>query len=533
MKKILCIFISVIFLLSSCSFSIEAPHITDNAETQDNDDFIVTENNEKLKLPIYEYDTLNPLFTKSSSVSETMRLVYEPLFEINADYTAVPVLAESYSVSDGGKRVRVTLKEGIKFHDGTLFNAADVKYSFDTIKNYHGKYIEYVKDVRSCEREGNYTVVFNLTRPVANFASLLTFPIIANNSSLTADDTFIPNGTGPYGYIGKGDTHSLQLRVFDQWHKTLPAIKEVSLLIITDKQTATYAFGANEVDCITGQAVNLAKYNPKGQNNMYSYTSNALTLIGMNFYNSIFWGKNTRQAFSYLVDKESVMKNIIYRRGKETDVPINPDSWYYGGHTEVYNYDTSKAEQLLLLDGWTKLETGGYSRNFNGTEQQLKLNILVNGENEEKVDIANAVAQNFIDMGIPTSVVAASFDEYYRLLNSKQFDMAVCEVVMPNNMDPYMLLSSSSNYFTYSNPDMDALLESIGIASDRETTLSYYGGICDLFVDDAPFIPMFFREGTLICNTKIVGDIRPGPENVFANIDEWYLYNQSRGLNNE
>ncbi|MCH5184998.1 MAG: peptide ABC transporter substrate-binding protein [Oscillospiraceae bacterium] len=529
MKRSIYIILAVLTVfLSACDIDIpnipgiENQNPAENGGT-DGNELVIDRNEGVLRLPIYEYDTLNPLFTKSSSVREAMRLIYEPLFDVTGDYTAKPVLAEGYTVSDGGKKVTVRLKNGVVFHDGAKFTANDVKYTFELVKNYKGKYLEYVRDVRSCETSGENTVVFNLSKPVANFVSLLTFPIVKNKSSYAADQTFVPNGTGAYRYAGRGDVKELKLTANENWHDIIPGIKEVSLMTMTDKQMAIYAFGANEVDCITGRAVNLSKYNPKGKNNMYSYTSNDLTLIGMNFYNSVFWGKSTRQAFSYLIDKESIMKNIIYQRGTRTDVPINPDSWYYMAHNEVYEYDPAKAEELLALDGWVRGEDGGFSRTFNNAPQKLSFNILVNGENEEKLDIANEIAEKFISFGIPAGVRALSYDEYRSELSLKQFDMAVCEITLPNNMDPSMLLSSSGNYFTYSNPNMDKLLDDIGMITDKQALVSYYSDICSLFIDDAPFIPLFFREGTLICSTRIVGEILPGPENVFANIYEWYI----------
>lgn len=523
MKRLLCVLLAaVIALLPGCDILDKVPQKNNNNE----DDLTVIQS-DSLRLPIYEYDTMNPLFTQSSSVREVMRLIYEPLFDIKADYTASAVLAEGYSVSGGGKKVTVHLKKGVKFHNGEVFSAEDVKYTFDLIKEHKGRYFEYMRDAKSCEAVDEYTVEFSLSRPVANFVSLLTFPIVKNKTSAVSDNTFVPNGTGAYKYAGKGNIHEINLTVNEGWRAALPNIKKITIADMTDKQAAIYAFGANEVDCITGRAVNLSKYNPKGKNNTYSYTSNDLTLLGMNFYNPIFWGKNTRQAFSYLVDKDYIMKNVLYQRGTQTDVPVNPDSWYYTGYGGVYSCDPAKAKELLALDGWLEKEGGGYERTFNGAAQELRLNILVNGENEEKVDIANQIAANFISAGIPTGIVALSYTDYLANLGNKQFDMVICEIMLPNNMDPYMLLSSSGNYFTYSSPEMDKLLKDAGEVSDRQAVTLCYNDICRRFVDDAPFIPLFFREGALICGAKVLGDIQPGPENVFANINEWYIYTET------
>jgi len=518
--------IMVILMLSACDTDLSELNEANILSAKSKGEFVVAENDDNLILAVYEYDTMNPLFTHSSSVREAMRLIYEPLFDINPDYSAEPVLAESYSLSEDGKKVTVQLRKNIMFHDGVTFNANDVVYTFESVKAYQGRYLEYMKDVRSCEKNGEYSVVFTLSRPIPNFVSLLTFPIVKNHSSLTADKTFTPIGTGAYKYKGKGDIHEIRLGVSESWRGTEPNIKEVSLLVMTDKQRAIYAFGASEIDCISGRAVDLNKYNLKGSNNIYNYSSNDLTFLGINFYNPIFWGKGTRQALSCLVNKDNIIRNVIYQRGTKTDVPINPLSWQYGEHIENYTYDSARAEILLADDGWTKNDSGVYSRIFNGAEQNLKMNILVNGENEEKVNIANEIAQNLTDVGIPTGVSAVSYNDYAAKLTSKQYDIAVCEVNMPNNMDLYSLLSSEGNYFTYSSAEMDGLISKAGRSADKAQVTECYAEISRLFIEDAPFVPLFFRHGTLICGKKVTGNILPGPEYLFKNVDEWFIYNE-------
>ena len=85
-----------------------------------------TEVSNSLSVGLLDFDTFNPLLTKSETVKECMEFVYEPLFELNEKLQAVPILAESYTVSPDGRTIDITLKNNIQWQDGSNFNAYDV-----------------------------------------------------------------------------------------------------------------------------------------------------------------------------------------------------------------------------------------------------------------------------------------------------------------------------------------------------------------------------------------------------------------------
>ena len=89
-----------------------------------------TEVSNSISVGLLDFDTFNPLLTKSETVKECMEFVYEPLFELNEKLQAVPILAESYTVSPDGRTIDITLKNNIQWQDGSNFNAYDVSYTF-------------------------------------------------------------------------------------------------------------------------------------------------------------------------------------------------------------------------------------------------------------------------------------------------------------------------------------------------------------------------------------------------------------------
>ncbi|MCX7715015.1 MAG: peptide ABC transporter substrate-binding protein [Clostridia bacterium] len=511
----------LILLLAAC----RGEYASEPAQTDLSGEFVVKESSSIIRIPVYSFDTFNPIATNSTSVADAMRLIYEPLFEIDKNFNTNPVLAKGYNLSSDGLRIEIYLRDDVNWHDGTKFTAYDVDYTVKSILQGNSVYKSNLQDVAEYRVQGNYTYVFTLKHPTPNFEALLDFPIVQNKTGMSVDADYIPIGTGPYMFTSENAAKRIVLKANANWHGGNVNIKNISIFLLKDKETAVSAFEANEVDCITTSALSLKKYMPRGKTTQFDYISNDMTYLGINFFNSVLWGSSTRKAISCLIDKNTIVSGILYDRGEAVDIPVNPSAWYYDSQSRVYTFDTARAAELLAADGWA-LSSGVYTRNFNGTVQPLKLEILTNSDNKEKVDIANNIAKTFSENGILATVKAVSFSEYQSLIKEKRFDLFVGEIVMPDNMDPSFLLGSGGNYFTYSNPEMDALIMRMGTVQGKDALKQMYVQFGELFNKEIPFIPIFFRKESLISNASVSGEVEPSFRNVYKNIAKWYVYNK-------
>ena len=521
MKKAL-IFVLVILLLTSCKSGDSVSQTEKPSSDIDNGEWIVKQNETELTLAVYSVDTFQPIATKSTSVTDAMSLVYEPLFRLNGTLKPVGALASGYSVSSDGMTIEITLNSNAKWHDNTKFSASDVDYTVKSIMNSDSVYKSYLQNVVSCSASGSSKYIFRLSRPVPNFIANLTFPIIKSGTSMEINADYIPIGTGPYKYGGKIGSKLINLVQNENWHGGSVGIKSIRLDVLKDKETAISAFEANEVSCITSKTVDLNQYTPRGKVSTKDYVSNNMVYLGINFYKQVLWGTGTRQALGYIINKDELTEKQMYGRAVAVDVPINPSAWYYEAESKSYHYDKDAANALLIQDGWNKGEWG-YSRIINGTDTPLKLQILVNGENEEKVNIANAVAKYLNDSEIAAEVKAVPYEEYKSLIERKEFDLFIGETVMPNCMDSTFLVGSGGNYFTYSSSDMDLKIANIGKAPSEDATKIAVSEFDKLFNTDIPFIPLFFKKESLIFNNTLAGNVEPNFSNVYGGITEWYI----------
>lgn len=508
----------ILFMMCGCAKN-EAPR-QENDEQLPSGELIIVDGESAITLPVYNFDTFNPVITASEVIADGMRAVYEPLFDFDASGRKKGVLAESISMSPDGLTATVNLKNGVLWHDGSTFSAEDVVYTVNTIKANKSVYSHNVRDVVSCRSAGN-AVVFTLSRPVPEFAALLNFPIIKNGTSREQSTDYIPIGTGPYKYREKSGSNRIIFTASSNWHGGAAKIKNITFEILKDKDSAVYAFEANELQCITTKTIDLTKHTPKGAVRSADFVSNNMVFLGMNFYNSVLWGESTRQAIAYMIDKEKIVKSDMYDRAVETDIPVNPSLWYYDAETG-YNFDTVYAEEILASDGWIKNEYGKYIRDFNGTNQLLSLELLVNSDNDEKISIANRIAAQMNDLGMSIKIVPLPYAEYTQRINSKQFDLFIGEIEMPGNMDPTILTGSGGNYFTYVSGEMDNLVKTMGLTYDEEAYKVLHRQFAELFCKDMPFVPICFKKGSLIYSSAISGDIKPNMYGIYSDIGEWY-----------
>ena len=480
-----------------------------------------TEVSNSISVGLLDFDTFNPLLTKSETVKECMEFVYEPLFELNEKLQAVPILAESYTVSPDGRTIDITLKNNIQWQDGSNFNAYDVSYTFKQIRSSVTNYTSVLANMADYMATGDYTFQIVLNYAVPNFVSLLTFPIVKYQSDMKGNANYIPMGTGPYKYNSQLSTGKLLFSAFDNYHNGRAKIDSLYAYTVPDLQKYESMFEASEIDLMTGRTVDLSEYTPRGSARNNEYITNQMTFIGYNTANPLLSGVETRQGLSNIVDKDSIVNSTIYSRGKASNIPINPSSIFYYDTSTKFKPDEILTTQHLGNDKWGLDNDGKYVRHVGAQKQVLQFEILTNSDSAEKVNIANEVADSYTRFGIPTTVTALPYDEYIARINAKNYDIMIGEIEVSANNDLTPLVSSTDNYFSYANPDLDMLIGQLGMTNDEEQQKALFRQYGDIIVNDMPFTVLFFRKGNVMSGSKIKSEILPSVDRMFRNIETW------------
>ena len=512
----------LIIALTSCSFNIDniKNRFADNSDKPQE----MAEPSElgsvanTVIIGMYDLDTFNPLMTKSETVKEAMEFVYEPLFELNEQVQPEPVLAKDYGMSADGKTIVINLRDDVKWHDGEGFSAYDVEYAIGQIRSGKTSYTELLKDVTSCSAENVSTVAVTFNHPVPCAAALFTFPIIKDGTDM--EEKMRPVGTGAYSFSGKISTDRYMLNRFDYYYGGKPPIDGIYIDEAPDKEHYMYMCGTGAFDLSTSKTVDLRTYTPKGSVKLNYYTSNKLIYLGINNAKTELSGMNTRLAMSQLIDKEYITSSILYSRAEMTDVPINPSFWLYDG-TKAQT-DTLSAEGHLRIDAWTDKDTGGYARTIGGSTQTLALELIVDKGSEEKMQIADNIADKFNRYGIKTTVSPLEYNQYIQRVETKNYDIMIGEYKIPATQDISGLMGAG-NIFNYNSDEMNMLINQIGMTSDTESLKGLFAQFGEKFTSDIPFVPIAYTKECMMSSPKIENIKSPGEGRFYRDSYEWRL----------
>jgi glutathione transport system substrate-binding protein len=205
----------------------------------------------------YQPETLDPYNTNTTITTAVTKTFYEGLFQFDKDLKVQPVLAESYEVSKDGLVYTLKLRSGVKFHDGTDFNAEAVKVVLDRVLNQDNKLKRYnqFNRVSKVEALDATTVRITLKEPFGPFINSLAHASAAMISPTALkkwgnkDIAFHPVGTGPFEFVEWKQTDAVKAKKFDgYWKKGFPKVDTVAWKPVLENNTRAAMLQTGEAD---------------------------------------------------------------------------------------------------------------------------------------------------------------------------------------------------------------------------------------------------------------------------------------------
>lgn len=530
-KRLTAIFLALALAIcmSSCAYEKNG----DNSENPYDSE--VSEKNETpinggvLNLCIFEVDSLNPLTTQNESNLDTLRLMFDGLFTVNRDFSVTNNLCESYTVSEDGLSYSFKIKDGITFHDGTPLKAADVDASFKLIEKANSPYFSRFKNVSSSSASA-MTWNVKMSSAVINFPALLDFPVLpekdAHLENNIMDISYIPCGTGIYKATQYKETKELILKATEgHFSGKYPHIPEIKITFVGDREAAISMFENLHADVLPESVANLDEYTPKRDLiKSITYPKNKLTFLGINNQKPILLSPLVRKAISMCIDKNTIVNNTKTRIATPADIPLNPHFCYYNKDISAIPFDEARANSCIAEDGFSDIDSDGtLEKDIYGELHSLKVSILVNSENTQRIKIAETVKSSLEKAGFKASLDIVDFDTYSSRIASKNYDLFIGSMNISQNNDLSFLLQTDANMFGISIERIDSLLNQMKVASNSSLISDSYANLCSVLSENVPLAGIYYDNGILLCDKKIKGAINPAESNVFANICEWYI----------
>ena len=379
---------------------------------------------------------------------------YEPLVRYkNGEY--VPCLATEWSSSEDGLTYTFKLREGVKFNDGTDFNAQAVKLYFDNMRPILGASTNYGQlDMLTAEitADDEYTVSFHLSRPYYNVLNDISMAMprgilsaAAFNEDGSANDEYLMEhtpGTGPYMFESVNETATEYTFVRNPYYwGEAPDADSFTVKIIPETKVA--AMKAGEVDFIIGsETLDAASYlelsHSDGIEGKVSDFNFVTEFIALNDDVKGLDDVNVRTAIQMSLDKAAVAENIYsgLRTPADSVMPSDMPFCKYDAKTPEYNFD--EAVKLLEDNGW-KDSNGNGVRDKDGTELSYTITYPATGVYD---DVVLYYQQTLQELGIEIKTDPLDLMTFFDKVFSKaDYDMtAYMSYWFP--YDPYTFVAN-------------------------------------------------------------------------------------------
>ncbi len=488
---------------------------------------------------------LNPVLAQDSASSEVNGFIFNGLLKYDKDLHLTGDLASSWEVIDKETRPKIIfhLRRGIKWHDGVPFTARDVRFTYETIMDPHTNTVRRsdYELVESIETPDPYTVVVTYKQPYSPGLSSWTIGIVPEHILKGKDintDVFNRNpiGTGPFKFVEWVSDEKILLKANSDYFEGRPGLDRIIYRIIPESSMT-------EIELLTG-GVDMAGIFPHQYNRMrkvpflkvYRYPSLGYTYIGFNLKNDLFKDRRVRQALSYAINRKEILEYILFGLGQEATGPFPPGLWYSNPHAKRYDYSPQKAKALLKEAGFEDHDGDGWL-DKDGKIFQFKL--ITNSGNNVRKDIGVLVQRYWSNIGIKVKLELYEWSVFLKnFINARHFDACILGWGLGVDPDPYSIWHSSQikdgfNFISYSNPEVDRLLELGRRIYDQEERRKIYWKIHEILAEDQPYAFLYVADSTPGLNKRIKvrrkgGDppfteVKAGKAGIMYNIIDWYV----------
>jgi glutathione transport system substrate-binding protein len=326
--------------------------------------------------------SLDPQHTNDNASYSVEKPMLEGLIGFNEKMEQIPQLAEKWDASADARVYTFYLRKGIKFHDGTPFNAAAVKANFDRVRNPDNKLRRYTlyKIISQIDVIDEHTVRFTLSEPFGAMIATFAHPAGGINSPAAVqkygqDYGKNPVGTGPYKFEEwVPNDHITLVKNPDYWDKNNAAkVDKLIIKPVPEDGTRIAMLQKGDAQFINPVPYSMAEVVSKDKNLNLAESESVYTFwVAMNTQKKPFSDVRVRQAMNYAINKEAIIKAVLRGHGKPADSPLAPRVW---GYTPVktYPYDPAKAKALLAEAGYPN----GFKTLLRGVAQTDPKEIMV------------------------------------------------------------------------------------------------------------------------------------------------------------
>lgn len=448
--------------------------------------------------------------------------ILEPLLILDHDMNITYKLATDYKILSPEK-VRFTLRRGVKFHDGTPFNAEAVKFTFE--KAYksqpQARWASLAGPIDRVDVIDDYTVDVVTKEPygpILRSMAMCYTGILSPTAvqKLGAEYSRNPVGTGPFKFKEwKTNDHITLTRNEDYWGKKAH-LDQVVFRVIPEEGARTIALKTGEVDFIIHVApAEIANFEKDKTVVVHKTTGLQVLHIGLNLSKPPLDDVRVRRALAHAVNGDYILQHIMEGAATRPRSYVSPGVFGFKDMNldKLYPYDKNKALALLAEAGW---KPGPDKILRKGDEKLTLTHIAARGRYMKDGEVTEAVQAMFKEIGVDVNLQFGEWGSVFTQVRSPKLDHHLFTLAwITTNADGdysfYNLFHSkgipptSWNTYRYNNPKVDKLVEEARATLDPKKRERIYGEVQDILAKDVVMLPIYNSNMVYVSRNHVKG----------------------------
>lgn len=430
--------------------------------------------------------------------------VAETLMTVDKTGKVIPSLAKSIKVSNDGLTWDITLKQGIKFHDGSKLNAALVVYNLNREVVLTKSVLRKIP-LKSIEVK-NGKVQINLNSqfsPLPAYLAHYSTIILSKNSFDKNGKVTNIIGTGAYKIKSIKVPSSIKLTKNNHWWNGQANIKDISYLAVPKDEARTLMIKSGESDIaysILPISAKSLKNNPKLNTTVVAIPRTSM--LKVNAASPYLSNTNLREAISLSINRKGIAKALLHNENLAATqmFPVGVNGWHNTSMKQL-SYDINKAKALLEKEGW-KVGKDGY-RYKNGKKLEITLDTYASRSLNH---IATAIKAQLKKSGIYLKVIIGDYTEIVNKHKDNTLELGLISrnfSLVPNPLgtllSDYSKGGATWGAMNWDNPSMFKYLDEL----KKGGQLDIRDKITELLQNELPTIPVVYSELIVVSNKKL------------------------------
>ncbi len=459
-----------------------------------------------------------PVFTVVSSAFQAQRPgpgtflpmgVTERLIEIGQGGTLQPGLATSWTVDESGCRWRLTLRSGVRFHDGSILTGKTAAQSLLAFLDESVLALAGVKSIQGQEQQ----LSIETREPVSYLPALLTSRTCALVSIESQSQPFIV-GSGPYRITGKAAS-SFEFEAFADYWGGKPAVPKTRLQVVDNAEARFFLARTREAQLVAELRPVAATYLERQKTSDFQRVPiPRMRALMVNHRHPILRDVRIRKALSLALDREGMATALL--RSPESAagqlMPPSAASWHHPDLPKL-SYDPALALRTLQECGWQRNSKGWLSKD----ERPLEFELLTYSGRPELVTLAIAIQDQLKRVGIRVKVELVTPSVLSRRSQNGTLELALYSRNYGAVSDPAVVLASDIGPEAgpwgargWKHPEAEAILQSYKATFDESKRSALRHRLVEILQDELPMIPVAWYESTMAVAPGVEGfQLRP------------------------